>query len=119
MVYRQEVLEIERRNPQGRRTVGVVRTKPKDYNKKRTEKRTRTVTEIQNEIPHTIEPQPKRRKMIGTKRRTTEEETAILCALKIYKGNLPDDAIASVREDLSEVWTIKKVREWWNYHKDK
>jgi len=34
-VYQQEVLEIERRNPQGRRTVGVVRTKPKDYNKKK------------------------------------------------------------------------------------
>jgi hypothetical protein len=116
-VYRQEVLEIERRNPHSRRTVGIVRTKPKDYNKKRTKKRTRAVVEIQNETPYTIEPQPKRRKMTGTKRRTTKDETAILCALKIYKSNLLDDAIASVRENLSEVWTVKKVREWWNYHK--
>ncbi|CAB4408187.1 unnamed protein product [Rhizophagus irregularis] len=38
----------------------------------------------------------------------TENETAILCALKIYKNYLPEDAIASVREKLSEVWTVKK-----------
>jgi hypothetical protein len=118
-VYRQEVLGIERRNPQGRRTIGVVRTKPKDYNKKGAGKRTRTVAENSNEIPPTIEPQPKRRKTTGIKRKTTGDETAILSALKMYKNNLPDDAIASVRENLAEVWTVKKVREWWNYHKDK
>ena len=72
-----------------------------------------------NEMPPTIEPQSKRRKTTGTRHRTTEDETVILCALKIYKNHLPDDAIASVREKLSEVWTVKKVREWWNYHKDK
>ncbi|POG77403.1 hypothetical protein GLOIN_2v1473966 [Rhizophagus irregularis DAOM 181602=DAOM 197198] len=60
-IYRQEVLKTEDRNPQGRRTIGVVRTKVKDYN----------------------------------------------------------NAIGSVREKLSEVWTVKKVREWWNYHKNK
>ncbi|GBB93562.1 hypothetical protein RclHR1_21980006 [Rhizophagus clarus] len=118
-VYRQEVLEIERRNPQGRRTIGVVRTKPKDYNKKSVGKRTRVVAENSNEISPTTEPQPKRRKTTGTKRRTTEDETAILCALKMYKDNLPDDAITSVRKNLSEVWTVKKVREWWNYHKNR
>ena len=67
----------------------------------------------------TTESQPKRRKTTGTRHRTTEDETAILIALKIYKNYLPEDAIASVREKLSEVWTAKKVREWWNYHKDK
>jgi 2-keto-3-deoxy-L-rhamnonate aldolase RhmA len=30
--YRQEVLKTEHRKPQGRRTIGVVRTKVKDYN---------------------------------------------------------------------------------------
>jgi hypothetical protein len=30
---------------------------------------------------------------------------AILSSLKIYKDKLPDDAITSVREQLSEVWT--------------
>ncbi|GES78499.1 hypothetical protein GLOIN_2v1482460 [Rhizophagus clarus] len=87
-VYRQEVLKTKDRNPQGRRTIGVVRTKVKDYN-------------------------------TGARHRTTEDETAILCALKIYKNYLPEDAIGSVREKLSEVWTVKKVREWWNYHKNK
>jgi len=72
-----------------------------------------------NEAPPITEPPSKRRKTTGTRHRTTESETAILCALKEYKNSLPDDAIASVREKLSEVWTIKKVREWWNYHKNK
>ncbi|CAG8568018.1 9209_t:CDS:2, partial [Diversispora eburnea] len=34
----------------------------------------------------------------------------ILSVLKIHKNNLPNEAIASVCEKLSEVWTIKKVR---------
>ncbi|GBC09286.1 hypothetical protein RclHR1_08740006 [Rhizophagus clarus] len=126
-VYRQEVLKTEDRNPQGRRTIGVVRTKVKDYNsKKKAEKRkivipelTQPVLEDLNETPLTIEPQSKRRKTAGARHRTTEDETAILCALKIYKNYLPEDAIGSVREKLSEVWTVKKVREWWNYHKNK
>src|SRR3954447_20319147 len=110
-VYRQEVLKTEHRNPQGRRTVGVVRTKMKDYNnKKKAEKRKIVIPEPAqpvaislNEMPPTTEPQSKRRKMTGTRHRTTEDETAILCALKIYKNSLPDDVITSVREKLSEV----------------
>ena len=31
-VYKQEVLKIESRNAKGRRAVGVIRTKVKDYN---------------------------------------------------------------------------------------
>ncbi|RGB28323.1 hypothetical protein C1646_767972 [Rhizophagus diaphanus] len=62
----------------------------------------------------TTKPQPKQKK-----HRTTEAETEILSALKVYKDKLPDDAIASVCELLSGIWTKKKVREWWNYHKDK
>ena len=38
-VYRQEVLKSEYRNPQGRRTIGVVRTKVKDYSSKKKLKR--------------------------------------------------------------------------------
>lgn len=126
-IYRQEVLKTEDRNPQGRRTIGVVRTKVKDYNsKKKAEKRkimipelTQPVVKDLNETSLTIEPQSKWRKIAGARHRTTENETAILCALKIYKNYLPEDAIGSVREKLSEVWTVKKVREWWNYHKNK
>ncbi|CAG8692138.1 9756_t:CDS:1, partial [Funneliformis caledonium] len=66
--------------------------------------------EYSNEIL-TIESQSKRRKTIDTKRRTTKNETAILYALKVYKNNLSDDAVASVCERLSEVWIVKKVRE--------
>ncbi|RGB25559.1 hypothetical protein C1646_771549 [Rhizophagus diaphanus] len=84
-VYWQEVLKTEDRNPQGRRTIGVVRTKMKDYNsKKKAEKRkivilelTQPVVEDLNETSLTIEPQSKRRKIA--------------------------DAIGSVREKLSEV----------------
>ncbi|RGB23078.1 hypothetical protein C1646_775049 [Rhizophagus diaphanus] len=66
-VYQQEVLKTEDRNPQGRRTIGVVRMKVKDYNsKKKAEKRkivipelTQHVVENLNETPPTIEPQSK------------------------------------------------------------
>ncbi len=45
-VYWQEVLKTEYRNPQGRRTIGVVRMKVKDYNsKKKAEKRTIVIPE--------------------------------------------------------------------------
>ncbi|RHZ66091.1 hypothetical protein Glove_309g4 [Diversispora epigaea] len=65
-----------------------------------------------------IEPQSKKRKT-GTKRQTTKDETEILSALKVYKDKLLDNAIAAVREQLLEIWTVKKVREWWNNHKNK
>ncbi|CAG8551378.1 2154_t:CDS:2 [Diversispora eburnea] len=47
------------------------------------------------------------------------DEITILSTLKIYKDKLPDEAIVSIREQLPEVWTTKKVRKWWNYHKNK
>ena len=65
-------------------------------------------------LPDTNKLQPKQKK-----HRTTKEEMEILSALKVYKDKLPDDAIASVCENLSKIWSKKKVREWWNYHKDK
>ncbi|CAB4402071.1 unnamed protein product [Rhizophagus irregularis] len=76
----------------------------------------RDTDEILNEdhLPDTTNPQLKQKK-----HRTTKEEMEILSALKVYKDKLPDDAISSVCEHLSEIWTKKKVREWWNYHKDK
>ena len=92
----------------------------KDYNSKKrsrheTEKKTKIITKPTQQIAEnsnetlTIEPQSKRRKTTGTKRRTIEDETAILYALKVYKNNLPDDAVTSVRKRLSEVWTVKKI----------
>ncbi|CAB5126342.1 unnamed protein product [Rhizophagus irregularis] len=126
VIYRQEVLKIESRNPKGRRAVGVVRTKVKDYNNQK-KSRNQPVTistqppqdEILNEqstdnLPDTTKSQSKQKK-----HRTTKEEMEILSVLKVYKDKLPDDAIASVCEQLSEIWTKKKIREWWNYHKDK
>src|SRR5207245_9880817 len=45
-VYLQEVLGVERRNTQGRRATGVVRTKVKDYNQKKVrEKKIRIVNQ--------------------------------------------------------------------------
>jgi hypothetical protein len=49
---------------------------------------------------------------------TTEDEIAILSTLKVYKNKVPENAISSVCEQLSEVWTIKKVQDRWNYHKN-
>jgi hypothetical protein len=127
-IYRQEVLKIESKTG-GRRTVGVVRTKVKDYDNQKKSRNLPATTsshssqkdtdEILNEqsadyLPDTTKPQSKQKK-----HRTTKEEMEILSALKIYKDKLPDDAIASVCEHLSEIWTKKKVKEWWNYHKDK
>ncbi|CAB4393171.1 unnamed protein product [Rhizophagus irregularis] len=69
--------------------------------------------------PDTTEPQLKKRRITGSRHHTTKDETDILSTLKVYKDKLPDNAIASIREQLSDVWTIKKVQEWWYYHKDK
>ena len=69
--------------------------------------------------PNITEPQSKKRKVMGNRHRTTKDEIEILSVLKVYKDKLPDSAIADVREHLSDVWTVKKVREWWYYHKDK
>ncbi|GBC10068.1 hypothetical protein RclHR1_09310003 [Rhizophagus clarus] len=143
-VYLQEVLQTERKNTQGRRTAGVVRTKIKDYNQKKSrEKKTRAenqnlanpteptqivIAESSNKkqfdlndpcSPETTEPRLKKRKTTGSRHHTIKDEMDILTVLKVYKDKLPDDAIANVREHLSNVWTIKKVREWWYNHKDK
>jgi hypothetical protein len=112
-IYRQEVLKIENRNPKGRRAVGVVRTKVKDYNSKNKSRQT-IAGSSQTTSDDTTKSQPKQKK-----HQTTAAETEILSALKVYKDKLPDDAIASVCELLSGIWTKKKVREWWNYHKNK
>ncbi|CAG8820084.1 572_t:CDS:2, partial [Dentiscutata erythropus] len=98
--------------PDGR-TIRLVRTKLKDYDKKSSRNEVekeiiQPVAENSNEEPPTTEPQPKRRKTTGTKHRTTNDEITILSILKIHKNNLLNKAIASVREKLSEVWTIKK-----------
>jgi len=139
-VYLQEVLKVEQRNSQGRRTTGVVRTKLKDYNQKKkrripnqplintTEPAQDVMVEGSNKRPldlnepcssDTTESQSKKRKVMGNRHRTTKDEIEILSVLKVYKDKLPDSAIADVREHLSDVWTVKKVREWWYYHKDK
>ncbi|CAG8714057.1 8661_t:CDS:1, partial [Funneliformis caledonium] len=49
-------------------------------------------------LPNTNKLQPKQKKY-----RTTKKEIEILSALKVYKDKLPDDAIASVYENLSEI----------------
>ena len=67
----------------------------------------------------TTEPQFKKRKMTGNRHHTTKDEMEILSVLKVFKNKLPDNAIADVRGHLSDVWTVKKIREWWYYHKDK
>ena len=101
----------------------VVRMKLKDYNsqkksRREAEKTNQPIVESQensnDQSTDHLPPQPRQKK-----HRTTKEETEILSELKVYKDKLPDDAIVSVCEHLSEVWTKKKVREWWNYHKDK
>ena len=107
--------------------MGVVRTKLKnDYNSQKKSKH-QSITEPSqvnteenfNEQSTDYPPDVTNSQSRQKKHRTTKEEAEILSALKVYKDKLPDDAIASVCEHLSEVWTKKKVRDWWNYHKDK
>ncbi|PKK62087.1 hypothetical protein RhiirC2_790886 [Rhizophagus irregularis] len=105
-IYWQEVLKIKNRNPKGRRAVGVIRTKVKNYNSKNKSRQT-IAGSSQTTSNDTTKPQSKQKKY-----RTTEAEMEILFALKVYKDKLPDDAITSVCELLSGIWTKKKVREW-------
>ncbi|GBC09194.1 hypothetical protein RclHR1_08680011 [Rhizophagus clarus] len=127
-----------------RRTARVVGTKIKDYNQKKSrEKKTRAenknlanpteptqivIAESSNKrqfdlndpcSPETTKPRLKKRKTTGSRHHTTKDEMDIFIVLKVYKDKLPDDAIANVHKHLSNVWTIKKVREWWYNHKDK
>ena len=85
----------------------VIKTKLKDYNNQRKKIRKKAIKPTQvgrsNEMP-----QSKQRKTTGNKHRITEDEMAILSFLKTYKDKLPNNAITSVREQLSEVWTVKK-----------
>ncbi len=93
-IYRQEVLEIEHKNTQGRRAINVIRMELKDYNNKKKEKHINSVDSTQsaknivknfNETsylgkpsmnPH-IELESKR-----TKHKTTKDEIVILSVLK-------------------------------------
>ncbi|PKK66459.1 hypothetical protein RhiirC2_784759 [Rhizophagus irregularis] len=130
-VYFQEVLEVERKNTQGRGAAGVIRTKKtiiENQHINPTEPVQITIAEGSNKRrfdlnepcpPDTTEPQLKKRRITGSRHHTTKDEMDILSTLKVYKDKLPDNAIASIREQLSDVWTIKKVQEWWYYHKDK
>jgi len=83
-IYRQEVLKTESRNTEGRRKIGVVRKKVKDYNNQKTPRNQsvampsqssqKDTDEILNEqstgyLPDTTKPQSKQKR-----RRTTEEE---------------------------------------------
>lgn len=121
-IYRQEVLKIEDRVTRGRREVGVARTKVKDYSNQKKPKHqpiTKTSQSSQIERPTDYLSDAADSQLKQKRHQTTDKETEILSVLKVYKDKLPDDAITSVREQLSEVWTKKKVRDWWNYHKDK
>jgi hypothetical protein len=118
-VYKQEVLKIESRNAKGRRIAGVIRTKVKDYNIQKKSKNQPTAESVQKNTDGKQSTNSPDTTKSQTRHRTTKEETEILSVLKVYKDKLPDDAIVSVCESLSDIWTKKKVREWWNYHKDK
>ena len=65
----------------------------------------------------TTKPPSKKRKTMG-RHHTSKDELEVLSILKVHKDKLSDDVIANVCEHLSDVWTIKKVQEWWYYHKD-
>ncbi|GBC20785.2 cytochrome P450 [Rhizophagus irregularis DAOM 181602=DAOM 197198] len=96
-IYQQKVLKIESRVTKGRRSI----PDPSQSSQKNTDENLNE--QSTDHLSDAAKPQPKQKK-----HRTTDEEMKILSVLKVYKDKLPDDAIASVCNQLSEVWTKKK-----------
>ena len=117
-VYRQEVLEVERRNPQGRRTVEVARTKLKDFNERKKTKRN-AVTKLPKNISQTSESNNQADDQVEvlkkTRKKTNVEEEKILRELLVYKEELPDSAINEVLSKLPSGWTKPRVKAAWRY----
>ena len=92
-IYQQEVLEIERKNTQGRRVIGVIRMKLKNYNNKKKEKHVNSVDFTQsaknivenfNEILYLDEPSMNPYTELESKRtkhKTTKDKMVILLVL--------------------------------------
>jgi hypothetical protein len=123
-VYRQEVLEIESRNTQGRKVIEVVRTKLKDFDeqkkgKSQVEKRNLIQTQNTPQVNSldgtellTNNPVKKKRKQ------TTSEEEKILEELLVYE-ELPNSAIDAALNRLSTDWNRTKIKAAWKYRKNK
>ncbi|RHZ77506.1 hypothetical protein Glove_177g73 [Diversispora epigaea] len=129
-VYRQEVLEIESKNTQGRRITEVVRTKLKDFTEKKkgknqVEKRklsqTQNIPQVNESLNNSgllhlpannqnnpVEPLRKKRKQ------TTVEEENILEELLVYE-ELPSSVIDEALNRLSTDWNRTKVKAAWKY----
>jgi hypothetical protein len=125
-VYRQEVLEIERKNTQGRRATEVARTRLKDFNerKKTRHKTTTKLSQTQQtdnlESSHLPNDQDNPENIQKKKRKqTTPEEEKILEELLVYNEELPDSAINEVLSRLSGDWNKTKVKAAWRYRKTK
>jgi hypothetical protein len=136
-VFCQEVLKIEKLDPTGRRTIGVIRTKVEEYekmekiNKRKRSKGSLEKLEILVEPTQPEElllnasleepslPQCKKQRSQGGYRQTTPGELSILEQLKQYKSQLPDDVLQSVLSQLSEKWDKKRIKSWWSYWKNK
>ncbi|RHZ56814.1 hypothetical protein Glove_396g30 [Diversispora epigaea] len=133
-VYRQEVLEIESKNTQGRRITEVVRTKLKDFTEKKKEKnqvekrklsQTQNIPQVNESLNNSgllhlpannqnnpVEPLRKKRKQ------TTVEEENILEELLVYE-ELPSSVIDEALNRLSTDWNRTKVKAAWKYRKNK
>jgi len=131
-IYRQEVLEIESRNTQGRRATEVVRTKFKDFKQKKTRRKVVTkLPQIQQNISQAsgsnsqadnLELPDDQTKIKKKRKQITPEEEKILGELLVYKEELPDLAINEALSrllDLSDDWTKTKVKAAWRYRKNK
>jgi hypothetical protein len=130
-VYRQEVLEIECRNTQGRRAVEVVRTKFKDFSEQKKTRRKANKAKLPQDQQNILQASGfnsqvdnlELNNQVRQKRRqTTPEEEKILEELLVYKEELPDTAINEVFSRLSELssyWTKAKIKAAWRYRKTK
>ncbi|GES98757.1 hypothetical protein GLOIN_2v1482460 [Rhizophagus clarus] len=113
MIYKQDVIKSEPRNAQGRRALGICRTKHKDYvNQKKITKQKRRHEEIQPE-PQVDNGVPKKRRKI------LEHEEEILSRLLSYKERIPTHVYDKILQSLGSEWDKKRVYNWWNYRVNK
>ncbi|RHZ81147.1 hypothetical protein Glove_123g82 [Diversispora epigaea] len=95
-VYLQEVLKTEKRDPTGRRAIGVKRTKHQEY-KEMSKTKKQKVTQQPSDLAESHDYPLK-------KRRATPHEEQILSSLLIYTDKIPDYEYENILQQLGSDW---------------
>ena len=111
----QEVLKIEKRNPTGRRLIGVKRTRHHEYlNITKITKKQKVSQANSRSQPNKLNSE-----IPSKKRKTLSHEEEILSKLLVYTDKIPEHEYENVLHQLGNEWDRRRVYGWWNYRNKK